>query len=235
MNTTATTTATPGAIRATPNPISYTQPHPIDDTSGAGSPKSPDSSRVLLFCLRGIVVFFWAVSRRTVERMLLSYLQSTASTTLRTLITNLTAFARGDGSGSVQRRAPAGEEARALNDREGAVTYQAGSACVNSKKVSWTYMRGAFSRLYPLFRDRVIERGGETRLSVVCRCLPCLERTLPRQPLRRRAHSPLCHPGPQYVSRFHYYMRQFMAQTMLSETAPKFVCSARTACGERRA
>jgi hypothetical protein len=195
MNTAATTTANPGVTKATPNPTCYTHTHPID-FSGAGAPKGQESSHVLLLCLRGIVAFFWAASRRTLERMFFAYLESTVNPTLRSLIANLTNSARGGGGVPTCASAAvaAAEEARALNDKEGAVTYQAGAACVNSKKVSWTYMRGAFSRLYPLFRDRLIERGGEMRLSAVCRCLPRLERTLPRLPLRRRAYSPLCHP-----------------------------------------
>jgi hypothetical protein len=207
MNTAAAaiTTATPGATKVIPNPIYYTRPHPVD-YSGAGSPKGQESSRALLFCLRGIVAFFWAASRRTLERMLLAYLQSTLAVnpTLRSLIANFTATVTtrgGDGVPTCASAVEAAVEARALDGKEGAVTYQAGGACVNSKKVSWTYMRGAFLRLYPLFRDRLIERGVEMRLSA-CRCLPRLERTLPRLPLRRRAYSPLCHSGPQYVSKF---------------------------------
>jgi len=154
MNTASTTIATPGATKATPNPTYYTHLHPIE-RSGTGSPKGQESLRVLLLCLRGIVAFFWAASRRTLERMFLAYLQSTVNPTLRFLFANLTTTARGGGGGVVPTCASATEgaaadEARALNDKEGAVTYQAGGACVNSKKVSWTYMRGAFSRLYPL-------------------------------------------------------------------------------------
>jgi hypothetical protein len=167
MYTTAIATATPGATKATPNPTYYTHTHPIE-RSGASSPKGhgQESSHVLLLCLRGIVAFFWAASRRTLERMFLAYLQSTINPTLRFLIANLTAITRrGSGGGGVRTCASAAAEAQALNDKEGAVTYQAGGACVNSKKVSWTYMRGGFSRLYPLFNDRLIERGGEMRLS----------------------------------------------------------------------
>ena len=186
MNTAATTTATPGVTKSGPDPI---------DCSGAGSPKGQESSHVLLLCLRGIAAFCWASLRRTLERMFLAYLQSTVNPTFLSLIANLTATARG-GSG-VPTCASAGEESRALNDNEGVATYQAGGACLNSKKVSWTYMRGAFSRLNTVFRDGLIERGGEMRLSAVYRCLPRLERTLPRLPLRKRAYSPLGHPGPQ--------------------------------------
>jgi hypothetical protein len=234
MYTTAIATATPGATKATPNPTYYTHTHPIE-RGGASSPKGhgQESSHVLLLCLRGIVAFFWAASRRTLERMFLAYLQSTINPTLRFLIANLTAITRrGGGGGGVRTCASAVEEAQALNDKEGAVTYQAGGACVNSKKVSWTYMRGAFSRLYPLFNDRLIERGGEN--AAICRCLPCSERTLPRLPLRRWAHSPLCHLGPQYVSKFYYYMCYVRAQQLPSETAPKRVRSAGTPCGKRR-
>ena len=154
MNTAAITTATPGATKATPSPTYYTHPHPID-YSGASSPKGQESSHVLLLCLRGIVAFFWAASRRTLERMFLAYLQSTVNPTLRSLIAHLTAAAHGaGGGGGVPTCASAAAEetateARVLNDKEGAVTYQAGGACMNSKKVSWTYMRGASSRFIP--------------------------------------------------------------------------------------
>ena len=146
MNTAATTAATPGATKATPNPTCFT--HPVD-YSGAGSPK-PDAGgqelpRVLLLCLRGIAAFCWAASRRTLERILVAYFQSAVNPTFRSLIANLTAIAR--GGGATRTCASAAEEIPALNDKEGAVTYRAGSACVNSKKVSWTYMRGGFLRL----------------------------------------------------------------------------------------
>jgi hypothetical protein len=94
--------------------------------------------------------------------MLLAYLQSTINPTLRSLIANFTATVTARGSDGVPTCASAAEEAaeeaRALNDKEGVVAYQASGACVNSKKVSWTYMRGAFSRLC---RDRLIERGAK--------------------------------------------------------------------------
>jgi hypothetical protein len=85
--------------------------------------------------------------------MLLAFLQSTVDPTLRSLIANLTAIARGGDSVPTCASAAkaAEEEARVFNDNEGAgagaVTYQASGACVNSKKVPWTYMRGAFSHL----------------------------------------------------------------------------------------
>jgi hypothetical protein len=143
MNTAATAT-TPGATKATSNPTYYGE---------AGSPKGQgqESSRILFLCLRGIVAFLWAASLRTLEKMLFAYLQSTVNPTLRSLIAILTATARG-GGGVVPTSASAAEaeeKSRALRDKEGAVTYQASGACVNSKKGSWTYMRGAFSRLYP--------------------------------------------------------------------------------------
>jgi len=79
--------------------------------------------------------------------MLLTYLQSTINPTLRSFIANLTTTVR--GGDSVPTCAYAVEDARAFSDNEGggAVTYQAAGACVNSKKVPWTYMRGAFSHL----------------------------------------------------------------------------------------
>jgi hypothetical protein len=156
MNTAAATitTATPGATKATPNPA----------YSGAGSPKGQESSRVLLLCLRGIAAFCWAASRRTLERMLLAYLQSTVNATLlRSLIANLTAIVRGGGGvPTCTSKAEELEARRALDDKEGAgaVTGGGESACVNSKKVSWTYMRGAaLSCLYPPFLDIDLSNG----------------------------------------------------------------------------
>ena len=140
MNTAAATitTATPGATKGTPNPT----------YSGAGSPKGQESSRVLLLCLRGIAAFCWAASRRVLERMLLAYLQSTVNPTLlRSLVANLTALVRGAGVVPTCASEVEELEARALDDKEGAgagaVTGGGESACVNSKKVSWNYMRGA--------------------------------------------------------------------------------------------
>jgi hypothetical protein len=147
MNTAATTTATPGAIKATLNPTCYTRAHSVDlSGAGTGTPKGQESSHVLLLCLRGIAAFCWAVSRRTLERILLAYLQSAVNPTLRSLIANLIAIARGGGGVPTSASAAEGaaEEARALNDKEVSVIYQAGGACVNSKKVSWNYMRGPF-------------------------------------------------------------------------------------------
>ena len=144
MNTAATTTATPGPTKAAPNPA----------CSGAGSPKGQESSRILLLCLRAIAAFFWAASRRTLERMVLAYFHSTVDPTLRSLIANLTAIARGGRGGvptcTLKVEEEAAEETRGLNDkRAGAVK---DGACVNSKKVSWTYMRGPFFA-FDLFLD----------------------------------------------------------------------------------
>jgi hypothetical protein len=143
MNTVATATVTQGATKAVPNPT----------YSGAGSAKGQESSRVLLICLRAIAAFCWAASRRTLERMLLAYLQSTVNPTLRSLIAKVTAIARGGGDVPTFATAAEDSEAPDLNDKggAGAVTNQASGASVNSKKVSWTYMRGAFFASYPLF------------------------------------------------------------------------------------
>lgn len=149
MNTAATTTATPGAIKATLNPTYYTRAHSINlSGAGTGTPKGQESSHVLLLCLRGIAAFSWAASRRTLERMLLAYLQSAVNPTLRSLIASLTAIARGGGVPTgASATEVAAEEARDLNDKEVSVIYQAGDACVNTKKVPWNYMRGTFSCL----------------------------------------------------------------------------------------
>lgn len=144
MNTAATTTATPEATNTTPNSTCYT--HPVD-YSGASSTNDQESSRFLLLCLRGIAAFCLAASRRTIERIVLAYLQSTVNPTLCSLIAYLTATARGGRgvSTSASASAEAVEEAQTLNDNESAVAYRAGGARVNSKKVSWNYMRGTFS------------------------------------------------------------------------------------------
>jgi hypothetical protein len=169
MNTAAATAATPGAIKATPNPTCYTRAHPID-LSGAGTLNFKDqepSHVLLLYYLRGIAAFCWAASRRTLERMLLTYLLSAVNPTLRSLIANLTAIARGGGGGvpTSASAEEAAEEAQALNDKEVSVICQAGGACVNSKKVSWNYMRGAFSRAF--IRCSVIDLLNEGRNAVV--------------------------------------------------------------------
>jgi hypothetical protein len=159
MNNTAATTSTPCATtKATPNPTS--------GYSGAGSPKGQDSvsSRILLLCLRGIAAFFWAVSRRILERMLLAYLQSTVNPTLlRSLIANLIAIARGASGVRLSTCAASKAEAEKLearqdfdDDKEGGVDAVTGGACVNLKKVSWTYMRGA---VFYLLLLELIERG----------------------------------------------------------------------------
>ena len=149
MNTAA-TTATPESTNTTLNSTCYT--HPVD-YSGAGSPSNQESSHFLLLCLQGIAAFCLAASRRTIERIVLAYLQSTVNPTLCSLVAYLTATARGgrDVSTGAFASAEAAEEAQTLNDNESAV-YQSGGARVNSKKVSWTYMRGAFS-------DGLTERG----------------------------------------------------------------------------
>ena len=163
MNTAATATTTLGATKATSNPTYHGE---------AGSPKGQDqeSSRILLLCLRGIVAFLLGASRRTLERILLAYLHSTVNPPLRSLIAILTATVRGAGGDVPTGASPAEaeKEGRALSDKEGAVTYQAGGARMNSKKVSWTYMRGAFSRLYLFVPWQTYRTRG--RNSAVC-CL----------------------------------------------------------------
>ena len=98
--------------------------------------------------------------------MLLAYLQSTVNPTLlRSLITNLIAIVRGASGVRLPTCATSKAEAEELearqdfdDDKEGGVdaVTESGSACVNLKKVSWTYMRGAV--FYLLFLE-LIERG----------------------------------------------------------------------------
>ena len=121
MNTAATTTATPGAIKATLNPTCYARAHSIDlSEAGTGTLKGQESSHVLLLCLHGITTFCWAASRRILERMLLAYLQSAVNPILRSLIADLTAIARGGG---VPTGTSAAKEARALNGKEASVIW----------------------------------------------------------------------------------------------------------------
>lgn len=122
MNTATTTTATPGAIKATLNPTCYARAHSIDlSEAGTGTPKGQESLHVLLLCLRGITTFCWAASRRILERMLLAYLQSAVNPILRSLIANLTAITC--SGGSVPTGASAAEEAWALNGKEASVIW----------------------------------------------------------------------------------------------------------------
>lgn len=144
MNTIASTT-TPGATKVTPCGYYYTAAPapPIECHSGtpgggglgAGSAaaKEEGSRVLLLLCLRGIATFCWAASRRTLERMLLAYLQSAVNPTWHSLIASITAGPRG---------APSPED---LRDKEGGVVARqaAGGACASPKKVFWSYLRGA--------------------------------------------------------------------------------------------
>jgi hypothetical protein len=142
MNTTAAAaTTTTGATKTTPIPacsyyIPTPTPTPIEYSAGAGSAK--EESRLLLICLRGIAAFCWAASRRTLERMLLAYLQSAVNPTWHSLIASLTAAASPRGVTSA-------DEAQALRDKEGAVVarHAAGGACASPKRVFWSYLRGA--------------------------------------------------------------------------------------------
>jgi hypothetical protein len=144
MNT-ATTTITPGATKTTPNPACYT--HAVD-YSETGSAKGQEPFRVLHFCLRGIVAFCWAALRRTLERMLFNYLRSTTHLAWCSLIASITAAgSRGGDPTGVSEAAPA-DGPLALYDKEGAVAHQAGGPCSNSKKVSWSYLRGVYTRLF---------------------------------------------------------------------------------------
>jgi len=139
MNTASPTPTTPCATKATPIPACYYYPPPtppIECSSGAGSANSKGSeSRVfLLLCLRGIAAFCWAASRRTLERMLLAYLQSAVNPTWHSLIAGLTAAAAAPARAS---SAPDDAQVQVLGDKEG------GGVVASPKKVFWSYLRGA--------------------------------------------------------------------------------------------
>ena len=144
MYATATPTSSAGATKAaTPVPTCYIAP-PIEPDSGAGSANAKGRT-VILFCLRGIAAFCWAASRRTLERMLFAYIQSSIDPTiLRSLIAGLVAV----GSQGAPALAPA-DDVRVLRGKEGgAVAHRAGAgagACESPKKMSWSYLRGAYS------------------------------------------------------------------------------------------
>ena len=144
MYPTATATTSAGATKeADPVPTCYIAPATERD-SGAGSANAnaKGSRAVLLFCLRGIAAFCWAASRRTLERMLLAYIQSSVDPTmLRSLLTGLIAV----GSQGAPALAPA-DKARDFRGKEGgAVARYTGGACATPKKVSWNYLRGAYT------------------------------------------------------------------------------------------
>ena len=94
MYPTATATTSAGATKeADPVPTCYIAPA-TERESGAGSANAnaKGSRAVLLFCLRGIAAFCWAASRRTLERMLLAYIQSSVDPAmLRSLLAGLIA------------------------------------------------------------------------------------------------------------------------------------------------
>ena len=146
MNTAAAAaTITPGATKTTPNPACYT--HPVG-YSGAGSAKGQEPSHVLHFCLRGIAAFCWAALRRTLERMLFDYLRLTANLAWCSLIASLTAAGSRGGEPTSVSEAAAAAGPLVLCDKEGAIAHQADGPCSNSKKMSWSYLRGVYTRLF---------------------------------------------------------------------------------------
>jgi hypothetical protein len=138
MTATTTTAGLTTTTKVTPIPTCYTPATPPIECSigGVGSAKEHESRRVLLLCLRGIAAFCWAASRRTLERMILAYLQSAVANvnpTWPSLFASLTA----------PRGVPTCDdnEAKVLRNKEGGT---GGAACANQKKVFWSYLRGAF-------------------------------------------------------------------------------------------
>ena len=156
MYATATSTGpTTGATKAASPVTTCYIPSPTGCDSGAGSAsatwKEWRTSTILLFCLRGIAAFCWAASRRTLERMLLAYLQSSVDpTVLRSLIAGLITV----GPRGAPAPVPTGE-ARTVRGKEGgavavahrAVGAGAGGGCATPRKVSWSYLRGAYTSL----------------------------------------------------------------------------------------
>ena len=126
--------------KVTPIPTCYTQaPPPIECSSSSGAGSAKETRRILLLCLRGIAAFCWAASRRTLERMLLAYLQSVVdNSSWRSIFANLTG-PRGVPAPTCADAAA--DKERALRDKEGGGAE--GGACANQKKVFWSYLRGA--------------------------------------------------------------------------------------------
>jgi hypothetical protein len=152
----ATATSTAGPTTGTTKAASLVVPtcyisSPTGCDSGAGSAsatwKEWRTSTILLFCLRGIAAFCWAASRRTLERMLLAYLQSSVDPTiLRSLIAGLiTAGPRGASAPVPTGEAwtVRGKEGGAVAVAHRAVGAGAGGGCATPRKVSWSYLRGA--------------------------------------------------------------------------------------------
>jgi hypothetical protein len=196
MDTTATAAprATVTLAQATPMPTATCGPCPcpcpptaIDGTDTDTDTSTRGSSRVvLLLCLRALAAFVWAASRSTLQRMLLAYLQSAVvAPTWRSFLAS--AAPRFRVAAAALRAVPAvpvhddGDGGplhahRVRGTGTGAVAHRVANS--NAKRVSWSYLRGAYHStctFYYFF--------GSSRSSYSCllnRGLPRLERTLPR-------------------------------------------------------
>lgn len=146
MDITITTTTTAGETG--PSAIPACCYPPPAACTGSGASSTNNQSRVLAF-LRALAAFCWAASRGALGKMFLAYLQSTVNPTWRSLVASL-----GVGVGST---APGGgipvvvdvddddDDAQGRRPLADAHHTDAGaSAAANSKKVSWSYLRGAY-------------------------------------------------------------------------------------------
>jgi len=164
-NTTVTGTTT---TEATPIPAFYTSSPPATGSSAASSVEGTES-RVFFLCLRAVVAFCWAASRRTLEKMLFAYLQSTVNPILRSLLAGFRRGAAATSHGAAPARASAQAAAAVVtedSETQGTPLQQAAS----SKKVSWSYMRGAYYLLCLLLRS-----PAGFMETLPCRCLARLE------------------------------------------------------------
>ena len=130
---------------------------PVDCGGGAAN---TNESRFSL-CLHAIVTFCWAASRGALQRMLITYLQSTVVHIWRSVIVS-----RG-GQGCAE---PATKEGAAQDP----AAWGMSAPTTPAKNVSWSYLRGAHTVCRPRSWCAVIHQ------SPARRSVSCLERTLPR-------------------------------------------------------
>ena len=151
MYNTAAAATTARATQATPTPATCGS-YPPGVTAancnsraqdGATSSATGEPRVLLLLCLRSIAAFVWAASRSTLQRMLLAYLQSVLdSPTWRSLLA------------AVPRRLLVVSRGAALRARD-TVTVAHRAANPNGRKVSWSYLRGTYARIFFSFLVQV--------------------------------------------------------------------------------
>jgi hypothetical protein len=171
MNTTTNTTYA--------HPAPACLPHETGPVNGGAGDTNANESRFSHY-LRIVVAFCWVASRGTLQKILFTYFQST--------------IVRIWYSVAVLRRRQGSVEPAMNNGPQGAAASTLPAPTTPPKKLSWSYLRGAHTR-----SSNSRSRCAVTHQNPLRRGVPCLERALPRLQLRRRPHSPLCYPGPQYV------------------------------------